>query len=102
MNLGDRDAQFLQITQGAVRQVPVNQWIMGKRYGSYQKNPLTQWLRGRKDSLGALFLGTGQEPIMITEIQEIWRELTIDLLGLDGVDRTSSTDLVCGNVVTRH
>jgi AcrR family transcriptional regulator len=82
--LSDRDAQFLQITQGAVRQVPVNQWIMGKRYGSYQKNPLTQWLRGRKDSLGALFLGTGQEPITIAEIQEIWRELTIDLLGLDG------------------
>jgi site-specific recombinase XerD len=82
--LSDRDAQFLQITQGAVRQVPVNQWIMGKRYGSYQKNPLTQWLRGRKDSLGSLFLGTGQEPITIAEIQEIWRELTIDLLGLDG------------------
>jgi AcrR family transcriptional regulator len=82
--LSDRDAQFLQITQGAVRQVPVNQWIMGKRYGSYQKNPLTQWLRGRKDSLGSLFLGIGQEPITIGEIQEIWRELTIDLLGLDG------------------
>jgi hypothetical protein len=25
----DRDAQFLQITVGAVRQVPINQWIMG-------------------------------------------------------------------------
>jgi hypothetical protein len=53
------------------------------------KNPLTQWLRGRKDSLGSLFLGTGQEPITIAEIQEIWRELTIDLLGLDGVDQAS-------------
>jgi hypothetical protein len=39
MNLSDRDAQFLQITQGAVRQVPVNQWIMGKRYGFTQKPP---------------------------------------------------------------
>jgi AcrR family transcriptional regulator len=82
--LSDRDAQFVQITQGAVRQVPVNQWIMGKRYGSYQKNPLTQWLKGRKDSLGALLLGLNQESITIMEIQEIWRELTIDLLGLDG------------------
>jgi hypothetical protein len=82
--LSDRDAQFLQITQGAVRQVPVNQWIMGKRYGSYQKNPLTQYLKGRKDSLGSLLLGSNQEPIMLVEIQEIWRELTIDLLGLDG------------------
>jgi AcrR family transcriptional regulator len=82
--LSDRDAQFVQITQGAVRQVPVNQWIMGKRYGSYQKNPLTQWLKGRKDTVGALLLGSSQEPITMIEIQEIWRELTIDLLGLDG------------------
>ena len=82
--LSDRDAQFLQITQGAVRQVPVNQWIMGKRYGSYQKNPLTQWLRGRKDNVSALLLGARQEPITITEIKEIWQELTMNLLGLDG------------------
>ena len=82
--LSDRDAQFLQITQGAVRQVPVNQWIMGKRYGSYQKNPLTQYLKGRKDTLGALLLGSDQEPMIIAEIQEIWRELTINLVGLDG------------------
>jgi AcrR family transcriptional regulator len=82
--LSDRDAQFLQITQGAVRQVPVNQWIMGKRYGSYQKNPLTQWLRGRKDNVGALLLGADLEPLTVSEIGDIWRELTIDLLGLDG------------------
>jgi hypothetical protein len=56
----------------------------GQALWLYQKNPLTQWLKGRKDSLGALFLGTIQEPITIAEIQEIWRELTIDLLGLDG------------------
>lgn len=82
--LSDRDAQFLQITQGAVRQVPINQWIMGKRYGSYQKNPLTQWLRGRKDNVGALLLGADLEPLAVIEIGDIWRELTIDLLGLDG------------------
>jgi AcrR family transcriptional regulator len=82
--LSDRDAQFLQISQGAVRQVPVNQWIMGKRYGSYQKNPLTQWLRGRKDNVGALLLGADLEPITVAEIEDIWRELTINLLGLDG------------------
>jgi hypothetical protein len=61
----------------------------GQTLWFYPKNPLTQWLRGRKDSLGALFLGKGQDPIMIAEIQEIWQELTIDLLGLDGVDRAS-------------
>lgn len=82
--LSDRDAQFLQITSGAVRQVPVNQWILGKRYGSYQKNPLTQWLRGRKDTQAALLLGNSQEPLTIAEIQEIWQDLTKDLLTPDG------------------
>jgi AcrR family transcriptional regulator len=82
--LSDKDAQFLQITQGAVRQVPVNQWILGKRYGSYQKNPLTQWLKGRKDAQSALLLGEKQEPIMVADIQEIWQIVTIDLVGLDG------------------
>jgi AcrR family transcriptional regulator len=80
----DRDAQFLQIVQGAVRQVPVNQWIMGKRYGSYQKNPLTQWLKGRKDAQSALFLNAQEEPLTVTDIVVIWRELTTDLVGWDG------------------
>jgi AcrR family transcriptional regulator len=47
--INDREQQFMQITGSLPRQVPINQWILGKRYGSYQKNPLTQWLRGRKD-----------------------------------------------------
>jgi AcrR family transcriptional regulator len=74
-HLSDRQGQFLQITAGAVRQVPVNQWIMGKRYGTAQKNPLTQWLRERKDDQPALF---------ITTIESVWPELTDDLLTLDG------------------
>lgn len=82
--LSDRDAQFLQITSGAVRQVPINQWIMGKRLGNYQKNPLTQWLKGRKDSQSALFLGAEELGIKIEEIESIWQELTSDLLTLEG------------------
>jgi AcrR family transcriptional regulator len=82
--LSDRDAQFLQVTQGAVRQVPINQWILGKRYGSYQKNPLTQWLKSRKDPLVALLLNKDQEPITVHDIQEVWQELTTDMWGLDG------------------
>jgi hypothetical protein len=82
--LSDKDAQFLQITQGAVRQVPINQWILGKRYGSYQKNPLTQYLKGRKDAQAALLLGNDQEPITVAEMQEIWQGATTDLVGLDG------------------
>jgi AcrR family transcriptional regulator len=82
--LSDRDAQFLQITQGAVRQVPINQWILGRRYGSYQKNPLTQWLKGRKDTQATLLLNKDQEPLSVVDIQEIWQALTTDLLGING------------------
>jgi AcrR family transcriptional regulator len=83
-HVSDRETQFLQIPQGAVRQVPVNQWIMGKRYGTYQKNPLTQWLRSRKDSQTALFLGADEQRVTIDEIQTIWQTLTQDLLTLAG------------------
>jgi len=71
---------LLQITQDAVRQVPVNQWIMGKRYGSYTRNPLTQWLKSRKDDRSALFLNDSEMPITEQEIKERWRVLTEDLL----------------------
>jgi AcrR family transcriptional regulator len=82
--LSDRDSQFLQITQGSCRQVPINQWILGHRYGTYQKNPLTQWLKGRKDSQTALLLNGNQEPIALEDIQDIWQGLTSDLLTMDG------------------
>ncbi|WP_196601698.1 TetR family transcriptional regulator [Gloeocapsopsis dulcis] len=71
---------LLQITQGSVRQVPVNQWIMGKRYGSYTRNPLTQWLKSRKDDCSALFLNDSGMPITEQEIKERWRVLTEGLL----------------------
>jgi AcrR family transcriptional regulator len=80
----DQDTQFLQITQGAMRQVPVNQWILGKRYGSYQKNLLTQYLKSRKDTQSSLFVGSDQEPIKVGEMQEIWQGLTSGLQGLHG------------------
>jgi AcrR family transcriptional regulator len=82
--LGDREAQFLQITQGAIRQVPINQWIMGKRYGNYQKNPLTQWLKSRKDNQPALLLSTDETTMTITDIETLWQKLTTDLLTLEG------------------
>lgn len=83
-HLSDRSAQVLQITQGFVRQVPVNQWILGKRYGTYQKNPLTQWLKNRKDSQSALILGNTLEAITIVEIETLWQTWTQDLLTLEG------------------
>ncbi len=75
----DDDHQQLQIVTGLVRQVPLNQWIMGKRYGSHTRNPLSQWLKSRKDSQLCLFVKTDQ-PLSESDLRQIWQELTVDLL----------------------
>ncbi|PSB49701.1 TetR family transcriptional regulator [Cyanosarcina cf. burmensis CCALA 770] len=80
----DRDRYLLQITQGSVRQVPVNQWILGKRYGSYTRNPLTQWLKSRKDNEAALFLNDAGLPLSEIEIQQRWQIITQGLLTPEG------------------
>ena len=82
--INDAHQHLLQITQGSNRQVPVNQWIMGKRYGSYTRNPLTQWLKSRKDEQAALFLNDTGTPITESEIQQRWQVLTADLLTPEG------------------
>lgn len=82
--VNDANQHLLQITQGCVRQVPVNQWIMGKRYGSYTRNPLTQWLKVRKDDRWALFLNDRGMPISEVEIIERWQVLTEGLLTPEG------------------
>jgi AcrR family transcriptional regulator len=82
--MSDAEQQLLQVTQGFVRQVPVNQWIMGKRYGSYRHNPLTRWLKSRQDSNSALFLNHIGEPLSVTEIRQRWQALTIGLLSPEG------------------
>jgi AcrR family transcriptional regulator len=74
------DRQLLQITQGLVRQVPVNQWIMGEKYGSYLKNPLTQWLRSRKDSNVALFLGADGNALTEADLCQQWQQLTREII----------------------
>lgn len=76
--------QLLQITQGLVRQVPLNQWIMGKRYGSYTRNPLVQWLKNRKDHQTALFLNKTGQPLSEIELQQQWQTLTAGLLTPEG------------------
>lgn len=76
----DNHQQVLQITQENIRQVPLNQWIMGKRYGSYQRNPLTQWLKSRKDHQSALFLDENGNPLSEIELRQKWQTLTADLL----------------------
>ncbi len=89
------DRQVLQIMRGAVRQVPVNQWIMGKRYGSYLKNPLTQWLKSRKDPNPALFLNSNGLALTEIELRQQWLQLmgetTSPIDEIPSIDRTQAT-----------
>ncbi|MGL5803875.1 MAG: TetR family transcriptional regulator [Xenococcaceae cyanobacterium] len=78
------DRHILQINSSAIRQVPLNQWIMGKHYGSSNSNPLTQWLKSRKDEQKTLFINEEGKPISEPELQALWQALTEDLLTLQG------------------
>ena len=83
-HVSDSHQQLLQITQGAVRQVPVNQWIVGKRYGSYTRNPLTQWLKSRKDNQPAMFLNQTEQPLAEDELLQQWQSISEGLLTPEG------------------
>ncbi len=87
-HLSTSDRQLFQITQGSARQVPVNQWIMGKRYGSYLKNPLTQWLKSRKDAHEALFLGADGNPLTELDLCKQWQELVQEIITPTGESPT--------------
>ena len=75
---------ILQINEGVRRQVPLNQRIVGKRYGSPTSNPLTQWLKSRKDTLSAMFLNEHEQPLSPRELLAQWQALTQDLLTPEG------------------
>ncbi|MGG6241643.1 TetR family transcriptional regulator [Nodosilinea sp. AN01ver1] len=66
------------------RQVPLNQWIMGKRYGTYTKNPLTRWLKSRSDTSPALFVGPDDRPITPLRVRQLWAEVTADIASPTG------------------
>jgi AcrR family transcriptional regulator len=80
----DEHQHLLQVTQGAIRQVPVNQWIMGKRYGSYTRNPLNQWLKSRKDDQLAMFVNDTGQPLSEEELGASWQTFTSGLLTPEG------------------
>ncbi len=81
----DDQGHFLQITiPGSVRQIPVNQWILGKRYGSYRNNPLIKWLKSRKDSHLAMFLNSDGLPISESDLWEHWQLWTLGKLTPQG------------------
>ncbi len=87
-HLSDAHQHLLKVGT-AKRQVPVNQWVLGKRYGSYNANPLTKYLRSRKDNHSALLLGETGQPISVSEIESRW-QLWVE--GLSAVEEGSHTD----------
>lgn len=98
----DRTQQLLRITnnQGShptPRTVPINQWILGRRYGSYQKNPLTQWLRNRKDDSPSLFMNEADNPLTAEAIAERWQACTRKLgsdITLEQAQQTWRVDML--------
>ncbi|MBL1177823.1 TetR family transcriptional regulator [Pantanalinema sp. GBBB05] len=75
--------QLLQIQSRNEQLVPINQWIMGKRYGSYTHNPLTQWLKSRKDHHTALFLNQAGTPLSELGLCQHWQTWTEGLRSLE-------------------
>jgi AcrR family transcriptional regulator len=81
----DPQGYFLQIiAPGSVRQVPVNQWILGKRYGTYTNNPLIKWLKSRKDTHSSIFLNPACQTLSESELLEHWQIWTRGLLTPQG------------------
>jgi site-specific recombinase XerD len=66
-------------TGGPQRQVPLNQWVAGRRYGSYTNNPLIKWLRSRKDQSPAMFINDAGQPLQLEELQQRWQLWTAGL-----------------------
>lgn len=75
----------------SMRHVPLNQWILGKRYGSYTKNPLTQWLKTRKDALPAMFLSAANQPITEGELIQRWNQWIDEIPGVLTIDQAYQT-----------
>jgi AcrR family transcriptional regulator len=78
--LSNTQHQCLQVIRGSARKIPVNQWIMGKRYGSHRRNPLTQWLKSRKDKQSTLFLSASGDRLTEEELGQYWQVWTEELL----------------------
>jgi AcrR family transcriptional regulator len=84
--VGDRRQSCLQVTIASQTcSIPLNQWILGRRYGSPDNNPLTKWLKQRKDSAPDLFLDPEAEseppsPLTLEALETLWQSWTEGLL----------------------
>jgi len=74
-----KNQHLLTLTGSAPRQVPVNRWIMGNRYGTYLKNPLTQWIKSRSDDTPQVFITEEGAASNSQNITELWQTVTAAL-----------------------
>jgi AcrR family transcriptional regulator len=94
---------LLYVNTRSHRQVPLNQWIKGYRYGSYTKNPLTQWLKTRKDNQLAIFINETGQPMSEIEIRLRWQTIVAEIITPTGqpptIEQAQST--WCVEMLTR-
>ncbi|MEM7556563.1 MAG: TetR family transcriptional regulator [Cyanobacteria bacterium P01_A01_bin.84] len=83
-SINESQNHILQINHGVVRQVPLNNWIMGFRYGTSLNNPLTAWLKSRRDEEAAIFINQEKKPISETELEDFWKIISEGLLTPQG------------------
>ncbi|MGB3297760.1 MAG: TetR family transcriptional regulator [Phormidesmis sp.] len=83
-SLSSKTQHLLIVPDNAARQVPLNRWIMGDRYGTYLKNPLTQWIKTLPDGQPAVFVDSAKQPLTAAGIHQLWNAITTDLKTVSG------------------
>ena len=103
-SLSSKTQHLLNVVGTDSRQVPLNRWIMGNRYGNYNKNPLTQWLRSRQDEQPEVFISDMGEPLDTASIDTMWAKIVGDVERVEECDRPipSQTNLVHRTTHKRH
>ncbi len=74
-SFSNKTQHLLTITGSTPRQVPLNRWIMGSRYGTYLKNPLTQWMRTFPDEQSTVFVDSNRAPLDAEGISGLWNTI---------------------------
>lgn len=87
-SLSSKNQHLLTLVGTTPRQVPLNRWIMGNRYGTYLKNPLTQWLKTRQDEQPEVFVSEAGEPLGIGGITQLWESIAAEMLTTTGLPAT--------------
>ena len=83
-SLSSKSQHLLIVTGDLPRQVPLNRWIAGNRYGSYVKNPLTQWLKTRQDETAEIFVDENSVALGAAGILQCWEAIASETITVTG------------------